>query len=167
MISPATLRFHLAGLAVFGAIQLLPMLWPQIVPTAFCGPAAKLSSGFLGAPLLPGEPPVIALPALDVAVTEACSGFGFFSLLVALGAGLAARERRWRDFAWMLPAAYVVGLAANVSRIVCGVHVRLAADAFVPPSFANALHLAVGVAVFVTVLTLTWILTQRRYAHQP
>ncbi len=167
MVSPATLRFHLAGLATFGAIQLLPMLWPQIVPAAFCRPAAVLSSWFLGAPLSPGEPPIIAMPTLDVAVTEACSGFGFFSLLVALGAGLAAREGRWRDLAWMLPAAYAVGLAANGSRIVCGIHVRLAADAFVPPSFANALHLAVGVAVFVTVLTGAWILTQKRYAHQP
>lgn len=166
MFTPG-IRAHIAGFATFLVLQLLVLIWPAIIDHAFIATAAHSASMFLGSPLTTGPDNVFIIqhPGIEVAVTEACSGFGFFSLLAALLVGVAVFHQQIRDLIWLLPAAFLIGLLANTSRIVCAVHARLAAADFFPSAYDGAIHMSVGVVVFVTVLTTTWILIKKRYAN--
>lgn len=166
MFTPG-IRAHIAGFATFLVLQLLVLIWPSIVDQAFIATAARSASMFLGSPLTVSADNVFIIqhPGIDVAVTEACSGFGFFSLLAAVLVGVAVFHQRIRDIIWLLPAAFVIGLLANTSRIVCAVHARLAAADLFSSAYDGAIHMSVGVVVFVAVLTITWILIKKRYGN--
>lgn len=151
-----------SGLAVFLAGEGVDFFWPEAIRLLFRVPAAETAARFLGAEVeRGGESPTIVHPGIEVGITEACAGYDFFCLLLALVVGWEIHRRGFRGerisvFLWALPIAYLITLFANVSRIVCAVEGRLLTRSFLPESFQPILHQAIGVAVFVSILFVSW-----------
>ena len=156
---------HAAGGLVLAAWQLVGFLFSGLKLSLFCKPAAFLASLFLGTGMM--EVPggfLLPHPLIDVQVIEACSGFDFFSLLLAALCGIAVRNSRsFLHLASLLPLAFVISVGANCARVVCSVQARLYSD-LLPGLSAHAAHLAVGICVFVTVLAATCHTAQSIYA---
>ena len=135
----------------------------------FSYPTATLASFLLGAPCIGGEVgyylPMRAYPLL---VSTACSGAGYFVLLVALlsGAlfGLGGRNRpanRSLVFVSVFPFLYFSALIANLSRLLLTRYAGLFSQSFLPERFHAAAHLSVGGAVFLAFLFVTYYLVMR------
>lgn len=167
---------HGVGGALFLLLQSLPHVFPQLRLRLFCEPAARLAAVFLQAPisLAPGSIS-LAHPTIDVAITEACSGYDFFSLLLALLIGLAVFQRAAplsstkqlvRDVMLIFPAVYGLTLFGNTSRIVCAVQIRATTADAIPASFDAVIHQSIGVIVFVTLLALAWSVLTKFYERR-
>ncbi len=148
------------------------MLWPGLAFQFFSRPAGNMAGYFLDASVVP-TPEAILLhhPAIDVAVTEACSGFDFFTLIVALWAGWNFYRSGWSRkslrFALIIPfTAYGITFLGNVSRIVCAVQIRVVSLEIVPPSYQASIHQSIGVAVFLTVLIIFWLTLTKFYERK-
>lgn len=165
---PAMLA-HGAGLAVFAALKMLSTAVPQVVVSCFATPAAWLTSLFLGSTLETTHDGGLFFfyRNLEVAVTNACSGFGFFSLSCALLTGFAVARfsnRQWRtDFLFGLLTVFCLTILTNAFRMVCAVQIRLISSRWVPESYDTAIHMAVGMVVFIPVLLLSWNLLHKLY----
>ncbi len=160
----------LAAVAL-AAAQALAAGVPSLRDVWFARPAAWLASIHFGATCTtlrdgfllaqPGREPLL--------VTTACSGYDFFSLLVAMVVlSLAARPGRANFTLWLgsLAATYVVSIIANASRVVAAAHVDLFAAALVPPSLLHGIHRAAGMAVFLPIMMFVYLLTERREFHE-
>ena len=147
---------HVVALTVFFACQGAVLALPALKMSFFCWPAARAAGLFLGAPVAEGygNGPLLIYGRLDVQVTEACSGFDFFSLLLAVFCGMAVHHRTRSPWLWVafLPLAGVVTLLANVARIVCSVHLRVFSHSHPIGLSDSIVHFAVGTAVFATLL---------------
>lgn len=160
-ISPPLVWAHGVGGTLFLLLQSLPVFFPGIRLRLFCEPAARAASVFLASPMSVQSGSIsLAHPTIDVAITEACSGYDFFSLLVALLIGLAVfrQNSKWllRDAGLIFLAVYALTLLSNTSRIVCAVQIRATTADLIPASFDAVIHQSIGVIVFVTVLALSW-----------
>jgi len=128
---------------------------------AFCLPSAWLSSMAMGVPCHATEEGYMLLSrTLPVHVTRACSGGGFFVLVLVLVAAVTARGRRPAGAlmctALSLPAAHAITLLANTSRIVTGWLTGRCARVFLSEHFHAGIHLGTGIVVFLTVLIVTY-----------
>ena len=158
----------IAGFAAFSLCQTLALLVPGMKMLLFCEPAGWIASLFLGVSSGRGESGfLLAHPGIEIHVVEACSGFDFFSMVFAVLAGMAfARARRpLLSTILFLPLSFGIALAANSARIVCAVQARLHADLLPTGISFEAVHLAVGVCVFVTALAATAHLTHLHYEN--
>jgi len=146
-----------------------PLFWRY----AFCLPSAWLSSAAMGVPCAPTDEGYMLLShGLPVHVTQACSGAGFFVLVLVLIAAVIARGRRpaWAvtSTALALPIAYAVTLLANTSRIVAGWLTGQCARILLPHQFHAGVHVATGMVVFLTVLIVTYFATSHfTHTSQP
>jgi exosortase/archaeosortase family protein len=160
---------HVAGLAVFAGCQVAVQAFPSLKTSFFCWPAAVVASVFLGVPVTVGHgnEPMLMHGSLDVLVAESCSGFDFFSLLLAVLCGMTLRYRVKSLWCWagLLPFAFLVSLAGNSARIISAVQVRLFAHSHALILSDDIAHFAVGTAVFATLLTACCYLTRYLYEH--
>lgn len=112
----------------------------------------------------------LAHPTIDVAITEVCSGYDFFSLLTALLIGLAVfwqhSKHIYRDALVIFLAVYGLTLFGNTSRIVCAVQIRATTAEFIPASYDAVIHQSIGVIVFVTILALAWSFLTKFYERK-
>lgn len=125
----------------------------------FGADGAALRDGFLLS--RPGEEPLL--------VTTACSGYDFFSLLVAMVVlALSARIGRAGPGPWLgaLVAAYAVAIVSNAARVVSVAHVDALAQVFLPSMLADSVHRAAGMAVFLPVLMFVYALVERGTLHE-
>tara|TARA_R110000850_G_scaffold30618_11_gene84105 strand:+ start:1760 stop:2317 length:558 start_codon:yes stop_codon:yes gene_type:complete len=165
------LRSHSIGIVLFLILQSIPHFVPSLQIKLFSEPAARAAAIFLGTPLSI-EPDAITLAhrSIEVAVTEACSGFDFFCLLTSLLIGLTffkSEPKMALKRACLIPAVvYVLTLLGNTSRIVSAVQFRSATFGNIPASFDGIIHQSIGVAVFVTVLVLSWNFLTNYYDRQ-
>ena len=131
----------------------------------FCLPAATISAAFLGVPCVPHpDGYMLASEVLPTCVTTACSAAHFFILMTALACGVfydGTRSRGWRHLLATISACYGIALLANVTRIVLGWQVGVWARATISHSYWKALHLGVGVLIFVSFLVITYGLVWR------
>jgi|GEM_PF-4770966 len=166
--SKRLLPAHGIGVILFLLIQLLPAFSPGIRLRGFSEPAARVAAVFLGTPLrVEMDSIALAHPLIHVAVTEACSGFDFFSLLIALLIGLSifkqGVKKTLRESLFIFISAYGLTLLGNTSRIVCAVQIKVGTAGFLSSSFDAIIHQSIGVIVFVTILSVTWNLLTRLY----
>jgi exosortase K len=163
---------HGVGGALFLLLQSLPVFLPHLRLRLFCEPAARAAAVFLQSPVVVESGSIsLAHPTIDVAITEACSGYDFFSLLLALLIGLAVFRQtssKWltRDVLLIFLAVYGLTLFGNTSRIVCAVQIRATAAEVIPASFDAIIHQSIGVIVFVTLLALAWSLLTKFYERR-
>lgn len=145
-------------------------LSPRISKWLFCGPAALISGLFLGRrpSVIPGGF-LLSCPPLDVHVTKACSGLGFFTCLILMlsfsvfgGTGTPA----WKRGVFILTVAISVTWIANASRILLGWYAGVWSRAHFPESLWNGVHFGVGVCVFLFFLIMTHGLTARRIRYE-
>ena len=170
-ISPPLLWAHGVGGVLFLLLQSLPGYLPAVRLKFFCEPAARVASVLLGCPMSVQTGSIsLAHPTIDVAVTEACSGYDFFSLMIALLIGVAVFRQRskWllRDAVLIFVAVYGLTLFGNASRIVCAVQIRATTADLIPASFDAVIHQTIGVIVFVTLLALSWSLLSKFYERK-
>lgn len=148
------MRRRVAAAAV--AVALGVKLAVDAVPDAavafgFMRPAARLAALYLGAAF---DPVGLAVSARGVtlAVVRACSATDFFSMVFALLVfALPVRRLVFRVPA-ALAAAWFVAVLANGMRLVLLVY----ADGFCPAAQIPAVHMAIGIAVFLPVFALLW-----------
>jgi hypothetical protein len=166
-------RMLLVAAALLGVMLPLTAHLPSFWRTGFCAPAAAWAAAILQAPWeATDQGYLIALPALSIHVTRACSAAQFFCLLWSLMAavGIAGGAGRgWRIFVRMgLPRlagygllAYVLTLLANTARVLLGWWAGLWARYVLPESFHAGVHLAVGLCVFTLFLMIGYIMALR------
>lgn len=116
------------------------------------GPSARLAALLTGAPCI-ATPTGFTLPIapLAVDVTAACSGAGFFLLLVALTGAARIHGPHVRHvlrFVRALPLVYALAVTANACRIVAGWHAGRAARVLLPAHYHSGVHLYTGAIVF-------------------
>ncbi|MBQ3672749.1 MAG: hypothetical protein II924_04270 [Kiritimatiellae bacterium] len=145
-------RVAAGGLAAALAVKLCVDALPEAaVAVAFLRPAARLAAFHLGAAY---DPTALTISAhgVTLAVVRACAATDFFSMVCALFAfALPIRALALRLPA-ALAAAWLVAVLANAARLVGLVF----ADACAPASSVSAVHMAVGIAVFLPVFALLW-----------
>ena len=145
-------RVAAGGLAAALAVKLCVDALPEAaVAVAFLRPAARLAAFHLGAAY---DPTALTVSAhgVTLAVVRACAATDFFSMVCALFAfALPVRALALRLPA-ALAAAWLVAVLANAARLVGLVF----ADACAPASSVSAVHMAVGIAVFLPVFALLW-----------
>ena len=136
------------ALGVKLAVDALP---DAAVAFGFMRPAARLAAVYLGAAF---DVPAMTLSARGVAITvvRACSATDFFSMALAL----LCFAMPIRQIALRMPtaivSAWIVAVLANAVRLVLLVY----ADGFFPASQVPAVHMAIGIAVFLPVFALLW-----------
>lgn len=170
-ISPPLVWAHGVGGALFLLLQSLPVFFPTLRLRLFCEPAARVAAVFLQSPVAVESGSIsLAHPTIDVAVTEACSGYDFFSLLLALLIGLAVfrQNSKWllRDALLIFLAVYGLTIFGNTSRIICAVQIRATTADVIPASFDAVIHQSIGVIVFVTILALAWSFLTKFYERR-
>lgn len=137
---------------------------PALQREAFCRPCAWAASLVLGGRCVRAEDGngyVVQSPRGPVLVSVACSAFRFFSVTVAVLAGLAVYRKRSRLLPALVLGAYAVTLAANTTRIVCARYARLAAVAWLPPEMFEAVHMGTGMLCFVMFLIAAYAAAER------
>ena len=153
---------HGLGMFFFFVGQFLGSQFPKEVLRVFAEPAGRLAAAFLNVAVdSSGDVIQLLHPQIDIAITDACSGYDFFCLIGALWVGWAAFSFRSRtsSYLWILlilPMAWIITLVGNVSRIVCATQVRLLTPESMGSSFDGVIHQSVGVIVFLSVLILFW-----------
>ena len=121
------------------------------VEPAFMRPAARLAALYWGA-ALSDAPLALSVRGVTLEVTRACAATDFFSLVFALFAfELPFRRAALRVLA-ALPAALAAAILANAVRLA----LLVAVDAALPAERLPAVHLAVGVSVFLSAYGLLW-----------
>lgn len=149
-------------IAFLPLVDSLPGLWRMLLGI----PSAFLAAAFLGADCVMTEAGARVVGAIVMHVTPACSAARFFLLVLALFAGLAAARRvSFRNWLWLVPAAYGITLAANTSRLILCWYGIPFARCWVPARFQPGLHLFIGMLVFLPVLIVSYEVIQRRIRH--
>ncbi len=150
------------------ALYPLTVLAPGFRQMAFCFPAARLSAALLGAGCVPVEEGyLITHAALPVWVSLACSGIGFFVLLMAMWLGLVTRYRNLTPATLVVIAAasYALTVLANTGRITLGFHTAVWARLVLPSSMWAGVHLCSGVLVFLCALVGAYVIGEWRLCH--
>ena len=136
------------ALGVKLAVDALP---DAAVAFGFMRPAARLATIYLGAVF---DPSAMAISArgVTIMVVRACSATDFFSMAFTL----LCFAMPIRHLALRIPAAivsaWIVAVFANAVRLVLLVY----ADGFFPASQIPAVHMSIGIAVFLPVFALLW-----------
>lgn len=164
------MRAHIVGIALFAFLNLMAPHFPGLIDRLLALPAAKVAELFIGGTLeVSDEGIFIYHPAIEIEITRDCSGFSYFSLLVALIAGSMVFFRRGITHPaalGLLLATYPACLLTNAARIACAVHARLFTSGLVPDSFQASLHAAIGGLVFLPGLLGFWILALKTYERK-
>lgn len=142
----------LAALVVALFVRLCADALPdEVVSFAFMRPAAHLAALYLGT-AFDASTMTIAARGVTVEVVRACSATDFFSMVAALLAfTMPIRSIAPRILA-SIAAAWLVAVLANAVRLILLVF----ADGFFPGSQLPAVHMAIGIAVFLPVFATLW-----------
>jgi exosortase/archaeosortase family protein len=132
---------------------------------AFCRPAAHLAGVLSGAPCVrDGDDVRLTGAGFDLIVVPDCAAADFFSIL----AGFLSLLVYWRGFRTatqllVLPAAWIATVALNSLRLIACWQTDRLAQALLPNMLWPATHMAVGLATFLTGLTVIfWLMTLKR-----
>ncbi|WOO42033.1 exosortase/archaeosortase family protein [Rubellicoccus peritrichatus] len=127
---------------------------PSLVNSLLIKPSGILAAWFAGAvPSIKGNVIEFASLGLEVQVTEACSGTGFFSILLATIAYLLLLYRPSRYMViTMLLSVWPLAVIVNAARIVFSVASRRIAGFFLSPDYFPIVHQATGTLIFLTTL---------------
>jgi len=152
-------RVAILALAVTLLVKLAISFLPDgFVQAAFCLPPAHAAAFYYGVPL---DVETLRYTAHGVCteVTRACAATDFFSLVCGLLAAKAFCMRGGRKdllvaaVAGIIPAAYIVTIAANSLRLMALVPI----DAVFPRSAVPVIHLCGGAVVFLGVFLLLYL----------
>jgi len=159
----------LTGVSVFLGLRILGVLEPSWV-SAFGRMAAAVAAILLGVPLEGGSEPVLAHPDYPIQVVVTCSGWSFFCLLAALLSGRAmfmprGVRSRWPLAVLAIPVAALLALLTNAGRFVAVLVGGLYVLPHLPSVAVASFHTALGVAVFLPVLIITYVFWDRRFSH--
>lgn len=108
--------------------------------------------------------PALLLPDRALEIAAQCSGFDFFTISATVLLWFAAR-RRAAIVCWLaiLPLAYAVTISANCARIVALAWFAPFGKILLPANWQAAVHLGIGIGVFLPCLLLLTFLTERKY----
>ena len=158
-----TRKFAIVAVVAALAVRaLMSFASDGFVRAAFCLPPARAATFYYGVPL---DAEAVAFTARGVAmeVTRDCAALDFFSLVCGFLAAAAfslrgeSRTAGIAAAAGVLPAAYLVTLAANSLRLIALVPI----DSAFPRSAVPLIHLAVGATVFLGVFASLYCLLRR------
>lgn len=149
-------RFRLANaaaaVAIAFAVKLLVDQAPDAaVAWAFMRPAARAAAFYLGAMF---DPVALTLTARGVTleVVRACSATDFFAIVFTLFAFTLPLRPLAVRLAAALASGWLATVLSNSVRLILFVFL----DGFFPPSQIPAIHMAVGITVFLTVFGILW-----------
>lgn len=141
-----------AMLAVAFTVKLcMDALPDEAVKFAFMRPAAHLAASYLGTAFDFGRM-TLSARGVTIEVVRACSATDFFAMIAALFVSSGAIRSFAFRMAASIPAAWLIAVLANAVRFVLLVFV----DGFFPASQIPAVHMAVGIAVFLPVFAVLW-----------
>lgn len=145
-------RVAAAAVAVALGVKLAVDALPDAaVAFGFMRPAARLATIYLGAAF---DIPTMAISARGVTITvvRACSATDFFSMAFTLLCFAMPICHLARRIPAAIVSAWIVAVLANAVRLVLLVY----ADGFFPMSQIPAVHMVIGIAVFLPVFALLW-----------
>jgi exosortase/archaeosortase family protein len=121
------------------------------IEAAFMRPAGWIAASYWGVPL--GLSPLaFSVGGVTLEITRACSATDFFAMVASLLAFTLPVKRTVVRIPVAILTAWAVAVSANAARLV----VLAKVDALFPPSRIPAVHMAVGMAVFLTVFVFLW-----------
>ena len=145
-------RVAAAAVAVALGVKLAVDALPDAaVAFGFMRPAARLAAIYLGAAFDPSAM-TISARGVTITVVRACSATDFFSMAFTLLAFAMPIRHLARRIPAAIVSAWIVAVLANAVRLVLLVY----ADGFFPASQIPAVHMAIGIAVFLPVFALLW-----------
>ncbi len=153
------------------------LLWlekiiPQQIYSFFAVPSAIVASFFAESPsfLEEGGKAIILFHNHLIRVTQDCSGYGFFCLLIAIlisfGLRLAKRHKIFKFYIFAIPCAYGITICANGLRIISAFYAQKIAGAFLPPIFQASLHQGIGIVIFLSTLFTISFLLERKFNYE-
>ena len=150
-------RFAAGALALALAVKLVADALPAaVVAGAFQRPAARLAAFYLNA-AYDSAALTVSAHGVTLAVVRACAATDFFSLVCALFALALPIRRRTLRLPAALAGAWLVAVGANAARLVGLVFADACVCASsVPASSVPAVHMAVGLAVFLPAFAALW-----------
>ena len=136
------------ALGVKLAVDALP---DAVVAWAFMRPAARLAALYWNADFDAAQ---VSIRVADVTlvVVRACSATDFFSMTFALLAFAMPIPRLALRIPVSLALAWLVAVTANAVRLVLLVYM----DGFLPAVRVPAVHMSVGIAVFLPAFSILW-----------
>lgn len=150
---------------MFLSLQFVASLVPSAILKLFAFPAGWVASQFWGAPT-ERQPTELLLhhPSIAISVTEACSGFTFFSILIAMYTGFVFQNRPRK---WLVGffSIYLVTLAANIARIIIAVELRVLSTSIFPANYQAALHTVIGMIIFLSTAIAFWLAINYTHAR--
>lgn len=152
------MRSVAAVAVVAGVLLLLPGMlesWTWGRSQLFVRPVAHLSAFLLGCPAVPsGAGTWLLSPPLGNAleVSPACSGTGFFCLLLGLVAWHTLRGPVGRRGLVVAAGIYPLALCLNACRVSASALVGWGGDTLLGPHYHDIVHMTLGVLVFLPVL---------------
>jgi exosortase/archaeosortase family protein len=134
------------------------MFFPDFIYWLFAFPAARLTALFFGSSAFAGPDGDMIIPIADqcLRMVPGCSGFGFFCLLAGWVAVEYGRKLRGILLLKNLLAAFMlvygVTIAANAIRMISAFYADQFCQMILPDNFRPAVHLWIGVGIFLSVL---------------
>ena len=148
---PECKMFAVAAVVALAVKLCVDALPDAAVAFGFMRPAARLATIYLGA-AFDVAAMTISGRGVTIAVVRACSATDFFSMAFTL----LCFAMPIRQIALRIPvaiaSAWTVAVLANAVRLVLLVY----ADGFFPASQIPAVHMTIGIAVFLPVFALLW-----------
>ena len=145
---------------------------PGTVYALYAYPAAFLASLFLGSHPVWTLDKEIWIPLIknSIHVTPSCSAFGFFCLLNAMVVvHLFYRFNKQKAFLFTIlaaPVVYGITIVTNGSRIICAYQANEIGKLLLPSNFQAALHLGVGITIFLSVLMAAHLWLERAVPYE-
>lgn len=143
------LKKNLITMLVLLGVISLEQIFPDIFQIILGIPAGILAAEFMGTDYTVSSDYVVHIHGhiFDVNVTNACSAGFFFSLLMALLAGMfAVTKRIW--LCWLPFFAITMTILINVIRLVCVTYFGVLLGAGMSPEMQMKVHLGLGISVF-------------------
>jgi exosortase/archaeosortase family protein len=134
----------------------------------FCLPSAVFASDTLGVPCLTdpdGRGYTIPVTPMPIHVVLECSAIRYFCIAAAILTGLCVERRRLGLALLMFPAAYLLTIVANTSRIVCAWLAQRLAIGYLSAEGLSSVHMAVGAACFIIFLIVAYGLIERSLSY--
>ena len=141
----------LAVVVALGVKLVVDVLPEAAVAFAFMRPAARLAAIYLGAVFDPAQMTIFA-HGVTITVVRACSATDFFSMAFTLLCFFMPIRRLILRIPASVFSAWIVALLSNAMRLVLISY----ADGLFPASQISAVHMAIGIAVFLPAFALLW-----------
>ena len=165
------LKFSIIIIPFAIGLAAMEIIFPNSIYIIYAYPAAYIASLFMGVTPLLTDAGEIIIPMGHhfINVIPSCSGYGFSCLLYAICflyiLRIKKNNQRVIYLILTIPLVYMITIITNGCRIIAAYYVNEFSKSLLPSNFQSAVHLGVGVTIFLSVLITLTLILDRRIFH--